>query len=265
MMLVGERGQDVWTYRLPGGPLQRRTFDRSTFAFWTPDGSRLVVRSPNEGQGSRLVSIPADGSGKPVILVNAANLPTAITPDGKMMIGAAGPDGRQVWLWPVTGSPLAGDAHENYPNGLMEPPSRKNGFQFSNDGRWVAYASDESGRSEIFVVPYPGPGAKTQVSINGGHTARWSRDGRELFFIEGTRVMAVRVETQPAFRVVSTPAMLFDYPGYLDTAGYDVSRDGQRFVMARNAPIPPGQLQVGQIQVVVNWVDELRRVTASTR
>jgi Tol biopolymer transport system component len=252
-----DRSNDVWIYQLPDGPLTRRTFDYGNIRTWTPDGRHLVVRLGAGGR-TRLASVPADGSGAPVTLIaQTANQPEAMSPDGKVMIGSGGPDQRRVWLWSLGQGVLTGDQHQDYPNSLMDPPSVKGSFRFSPDGKWVAYQSNESGRFEVFVVPYPGPGAKRQVSIDGGTDPRWSRDGRELFYLNGTKMMAAAVETGPTFRVLGTPRMLFDYPGYLETAQYDVSPDGRRFLMARNAPTEPGQ-QVGQIQVIVNWLEELK-------
>ena len=258
MLVVDERtrGNDVWVYDLPNGPLTRRTFDRGSFHGWTPDGKRLIV---TDRSSRSIVSIPFDGSGAPRVLVEAsANSPSDISPDGKFLIGLTG-GSNDVLLWPVKEKAVQGNEAQPYPNGIMNTSSRKSGFRFSPDGRWVAYISAESGRPEVFVVPYPGPGAKSQVSIDGGAAPRWSRDGRELFFMNGTKLMATTVETSPTFKVLNTPKMLFDYPGYLDTAEYDVSPDGQRFLMAKNAPVQPGQQQSGQIQVVLNWFEELRR------
>ncbi|MBI4472178.1 MAG: PD40 domain-containing protein [Acidobacteria bacterium] len=260
MLVVDERirlGPDVWVYDLPNGPLTRRTFEGGNFlTSWTPDGKRLIV---TDRASRSIVSIPFDGSGPPKVLVEtSANSPSDISPDGKILIGSTG-GSNDVLLWPVREKPVQGDENQPYPNGIMNTPSRKSGFRFSPDGRWVAYMSAESGRPEVFVAPYPGPGPKSQVSIDGGATPRWSRDGRELFFMNGTRLMAAAVETRPSFKVSNTPKVLFDYPGYLDTAQYDVSPDGRRFLMTKNAPVQPGQQQAGQIHVVLNWFEELRR------
>jgi len=131
---------------------------------------------------------------------------------------------------------------------------------FSPDGLWLAYATDESGRSEIYVQPYPGPGGKWQVSIEGGHEPRWNPNGRELFYRQGNKMMAVDVMTQGTFSA-GKPKMLFEAPygpaPGLGLSNYDVSADGQRFLMLK-----PGEQQAQtatQISVVLNWFEELKR------
>src|SRR4029077_15998782 len=106
---------------------------------------------------------------------------------------------------------------------------------FSPDGRWIAYTSNESGRTEVYVRPYPGPGGKWQVSTDGGTEPAWNPKGRELFYRAGNRMMATPVTFQPAFSV-GKPAVLFEgswLPSPRTSPNYDVSRDGQRFLMLK--------------------------------
>ena len=130
--------------------------------------------------------------------------------------------------------------------------------RFSPNGRWLAYASNESGRGEIYVRPFPGPGATSQVSTAGGSEPVWSRDGRELFYRSGDAVMAVPVSTDTAF-AAGLPRRLFtdhyERTG-TGTRGYDVSLDGRRFLMIE--PAEP-ELPVAQISVVLGWFDEVRQ------
>jgi len=125
----------------------------------------------------------------------------------------------------------------------------------SPDGRLLAYVSDESGRNEVYVRPYPGPGAKWTISNGGGTEPLWSADGRELFYRSGDRMMVVRVQVAPTFRA-STNAVLFEGAFLGDdesfTRSYDVSRDAKRFVMARRGSLPK------QLNVVLNFPAELR-------
>jgi hypothetical protein len=134
--------------------------------------------------------------------------------------------------------------------------------QFSPDGRWVAYQSDETGRYEVYVTPYPGPGGKAHVSNEGGTTPRWSRNGRELFYRNGDKMMAVDIQTTPAFRA-GAPKLLFE-AHYFEgrgtghfSASYDVEPDGKRFLMVK--PAAEQNAGSGQLHVVVNWYEELRR------
>jgi dipeptidyl aminopeptidase/acylaminoacyl peptidase len=129
--------------------------------------------------------------------------------------------------------------------------------RLSPDGGWIAYASDDAGRFEVYVVPFPGPGGRFQVSTDGGSAPVWSRDGKELFFVSGGRLMAAAVETRPAFRA-ELPRALLELP---DMRDYDVAPDGQRFLVARwlrprSAP--------RTLAVVIGWSDEVaRRVDAT--
>ena len=122
---------------------------------------------------------------------------------------------------------------------------------FSPDGKWIAYQSNDSSRFEIYVQPFPGPGGKVQVSTGGGARPKWSRDGRELFYRTGTRLMAVEVHSGPTF-TISTPRVLFDAQY---APSYDVAADG-RFLMVRDED--PSDLT--QLRYVLNWSTELERV-----
>jgi serine/threonine-protein kinase len=126
---------------------------------------------------------------------------------------------------------------------------------FSPDGRWVAYRSDESGRPEIWVRPYPGPGPAHVVSNDTGSSPRWSRDGREIFFLSQGRLMSAAVRTGGAFSAES-PRELFRIPEDIDSVArfYDVTKDGKRFVMVRKDPF---ELRPLELVMVPNWTQEL--------
>ncbi|PYV20907.1 MAG: hypothetical protein DMG27_21925, partial [Acidobacteria bacterium] len=130
---------------------------------------------------------------------------------------------------------------------------------FSPDGRWIAYQSDESGRGEIYVRPFPGPGGKTLISPEGGTQPVWARNGRELFYRNGDKMMAAAVETEPVFAAVK-PKLLFE--GHYETgiytylANYDVSLDGRRFLMIKASE---HEVAATQINVVLNWLEDLKR------
>jgi len=161
---------------------------------------------------------------------------------------------------PATGSDIwalaaAGDRQSRV---VVRSPGNDGYPRLSPDGRWLAYVSNESGRSEVFVQPYPGPGTRVQISADGGIEPLWSRDGRELFYRNGERMMAVDVTTAPTFRagtprVLSEGRFLFSPNG---VAGYDVAADGRFLMIQPLHPDPP----TNQIQVVLNWFDELRRI-----
>ena len=133
--------------------------------------------------------------------------------------------------------------------------------QLSPDGRWMAYASEESGRREIYVQAYPGPGGRWQISNDGGNEPLWSASGRELFYRSGDRMMGVDITTEGEF-LAGKPRQLFEgsyvraAAGYV-RANYDVSPDGQRFLMLKSVEQKPAPLT--QIHVVLNWSEELKR------
>jgi hypothetical protein len=142
---------------------------------------------------------------------------------------------------------------------FLRTPFEDTAPKFSPDGKWLAYSSDESGRREVYLQPYPGPGSKWQISSEGGQEPVWNPNGRELFYRSGSKIMAVEITTQPGF-AAGRPKALFEGP-YLPTAGsfpyYDVSPDGQRFLMLK--PVESQASAPTQINVVLNWFEELKR------
>ena len=129
---------------------------------------------------------------------------------------------------------------------------------FSPDGRWLAYVSNESGRYEIYVQPFPGPGGKRQISTGGGIQPIWARNGQELFYRNGNRMMAVEITTDPTFSP-GTPSLLFEgnyLSGIAFLPYYDITPDGQRFVMIQEGWTDSAPTQ---INVVLNWFEELKR------
>jgi len=124
------------------------------------------------------------------------------------------------------------------------------------DGRLVAYTSPESGRYEVYIRPYPGPGGKHQVSTEGGNSPVWSRSGKELFYLNGDKMMAVQVRGGPEL-AVGNPTLLFEgeYVYAATVPNYDVAPDDQGFVMVRADQKKPWM----QVNVVLNWFEELKR------
>ena len=140
--------------------------------------------------------------------------------------------------------------------------------EFSPDGRWLAYVSNESGRHEVYVQPYPGPGERHLISTNGGEQPAWRRDGLELFYVENggynfpgvPALMSVTVATTPAFRA-GTPDKLFENDVLFTSwgRGSDVAPDGQRFLIANTTNATPS-LPPAQMIAVQHWFDELKRL-----
>ena len=123
--------------------------------------------------------------------------------------------------------------------------------RFSPDGRWIAYASDESGRSEVYVQPFPGPGAKSQVSTTGGEQPRWRRDGKELFYREASgRFMVVPTTLRAGSFEAGAPQPLFEARANTTTGThYDVTADGQKFIVS----VPRGADGASALTLVLNW------------
>jgi len=250
---IDELGGQVWTYDLTRDTLTRLTFEGtgSGNPFWSPDGSRLLF---NSGAPGSLFVQPADGSSKAERLTTNEyrQIPNSWSPDGQFL---AFHENNPTTAADIMVLRLAG--HQVQP--FLRTPASEGAARFSPDGRWLAYTSLESGRAEIYVQPFPGPGGKWQISTEGGTEPVWNPDGRELFYRQGDRMMAVDIVTQPAFSA-GRPKLLFQEP-YLLSAGnlpaYDVSLDGQRFLMVRESQQeqPPTQ-----INVVLNWFEELKRV-----
>jgi serine/threonine-protein kinase len=141
---------------------------------------------------------------------------------------------------------------------FLQTPSNEGSPQFSPDGRWIAYVSDESGPWEVYLRPYPGPGGKWQISTGGGTEPMWNPKGKELFYRNGDKMIAIDITTDTSLSV-GKPHTLFErnyQRGGSPIANYDVSPDGQRFLMVK--PHEDATLFT-QIVVVQNWFTELRQ------
>jgi serine/threonine-protein kinase len=252
-----EIGSHTWVYDIRQDTLTRLLLEPGAIdsPVWTPDGRRVVVRIvPAPGPGM-IVWKNADGSGAAEELSRGGGVPQHFSPDGRLLVLQRNTDKtlRDVWV-------LSLDDRQMMP--VVQSPRTDVAPRFSPDGRWLAYVSDESGRPEVYVQPYPGPGGKRQVSLDGGTEAMWHPNGRELFYRLGRRFIAVPIATEPTFSI-GKPQTLFeaDYAASefpLTSPGYDLSVDGQRFLVAKDVEPPPTQ-----INVIVNWVDEVRRRLAA--
>jgi serine/threonine-protein kinase len=247
------------------GELARGTLTRSPAEgvyqglAWAPDGKRVAAGfvAEEETYSFRPRWFGADGSTPldPFVIDAGPNLqmlPASFSPDGSVLLlvgfeyARTGPSdtSSDIYVLPLSG------AKKRY--AFLQTRFYETNARFSPDGRWVAYRSNESGRHEVFVRPFPVPGAKWQISAEGGSGPRWSLSGRELFYRNGDKTMAVDVETQPAFRA-GRPRLLFESP-YLWS--YDVAADGSRFLMIRRDPAESGPPRVN---VVLNWFEDVKR------
>jgi Tol biopolymer transport system component len=240
----GDANQDVWIADVDRGTLTRVTLEPSEEfdPIWSPDGTRIAYASERRSLPPQVFSRPADGSGDEKLLWKSedALFPQSWAPDGTAIACLRiRPDGgSDIWILPTDGN--------RRPTPFVATPFLEAQPEFSPDGRWIAYASNESGRFEVYARPYPGPGGKLQASNDGGFEPVWSRDGKELFYRSGPKMMAVTV--QPGS--FGKPVMIFEQSGLyrepnLERRLYDVAPDGSRFVMLRAiADESPPQLRV---------------------
>jgi Tol biopolymer transport system component/predicted Ser/Thr protein kinase len=249
---IEEADSQIWLYDLGRDTLTRLTFEgtASVDPLWTPDGKRIVFK----GSGNRLFWQPADGSGAAEALTSSElssnNVPSSWSPDGQVLAFLE--------INPSTGYDLYTlSLKDRKPQPFVRTPSVETAPRFSPDGHFIAYTSDESGHLEIYVRPYPGPGGKWQISTEGGSEPVWNPKGRELFYRAGNKMMAVDVATEETFSA-GKPRVLFEGP-YVPTPrsfpDYDVSPDGQRFLMLKATE----QTAPTQINVVLNWFEELKQ------
>ena len=252
---TGRPDGQIWVYEVTRGTLTRLTFEgRNVAPTWMPDGTRVTFGS---GAGSAIGGLfwkPADGSGVAEQLL-ASGRPGSWSPDGRVLAFTDFSTGdsadADIWLLPIEGERTA--------QPFLNTPFNEGGPAFSPDGRWLAYVSDESGRYEVYVRPYPGPGSKFPISIEGGVAPVWARDGRELFYRNGDKMMSVTVEAGSEFRA-GKPEVVFEERFEAGVSwyrpNYDISPDGQRFVMIKAGEEAP----LTQINVVLNWFEELKRL-----
>ncbi len=256
---------DVWVYDLEREVATRLTFHDGYDAdqIWSPDGEYLIFTSDRDG-AANLYRKRADGSGEAEALTEGElqMYPISLSPDGKVALAEANAETIDIYVISLDGSTA--------PEPYLVTSFLERDPVFSPNGRWVAYASNESGRFQIYVRPYPSAGGRWQVSDESGRWPIWSRDGRELFYRTNDAVMVADVETDgPTFRV-GKARRLFEgrFRGGIQgiaLAGfvfpdYDAAADGQRFVMF---PDEEDRLTKTQATFVFNWFEELEKTLPS--
>jgi Tol biopolymer transport system component len=235
---------DIWMQE--GTRTSRFTFDPADdrTSIWSPDGSSIVFASNRQGAYD-LYRKPANGSGTEDVLLQSPDgkIPNSWSPDGRFLLYWSSLNNGDLMVLPLI--------EKRKPFSFLSTPFSENFGVFSPDGKWVAYASNESGREEIYVKPFPGPSGQWQVSTGGGTSPRWRRDGRELYYLApNLKLMAVAVAAQGETFTSGTPAALFStrmVPGINGTQ-YDVSRDGQFLI---NTELESALTE--PIHLLLNW------------
>ncbi len=246
---VSVRG-DIWLFDFSAETLMQLTYlgnkGESNRPVWTPDGKRLAFCSNKDGPPNIYWQL-ADGSGglERLTTSESSNIPISISPDGQTLAfhELKRYTGMDVWIYDVWMLRLSDRKVQPFLRSKLWAATPR----FSPDGRWLAYISDESGRYEVYVQPYPGPGGAVQISQGGGIEPVWNPNGRELFYryhhyCGDCKMMAVDISTEPSF-TAGNPQILFEgaYLGSTsrEVPNYDVSADGQRFLMVKAPPESP--------------------------
>lgn len=252
-----EAGRDeLWLYDLTNGTSARLSAASSVsnLPLWSPDGDRILFNSLQSPPG--LYSVPRDLSDTAHLVLPRTEhilVPGSFSSDGLLLAYTELNDRTLGDLWTLSledGSRIP----------FVRTPANERAPMLSKDDRWLAYASDESGRDEIYVRAYPGPGPPIQVSTDGGREPVWSSDGTELFYRHGDAMMAVPVEIDRTF-AAGQPVELFEgrYAAeYRGAPHYDVGPDGRFLMVELEAPSEPVRLDV-----VVNWFEEVKRLVPS--
>jgi hypothetical protein len=258
-LAITDQEQDIWVFDLPHLTLDRLTFGNSaeTNPVWSADGRRVLFSSTRSGVPNVFVQA-ADHSGEAQQLTNSQTIivPYTVTPDGKsaLVSVAVGTDIGTI----RTDGP-------SEPTPLIVGPGNQGNAEISPDGRWVAYQSNESGELQVYVRPFPDVNAgRWQVTTIPGGRPLWARNGRELFYLassveRASAMMSVPIETTPAFRYGNATKLFdFKYAMAFPLRTFDVSNDGQRFLVIKEAESERTSSQPVNVIITLNWLDEIR-------
>src|SRR5262245_18372654 len=243
----------LWVYDLSGAaqPIRLTIKDHSLFATWSPDGRQIAFLS-RVGETNNLMVIPSDGStvqATPLMKGGVHGAPLGWSPDGDVLLYAR-PELGKVWLLSLR------DQTEHQ---WLETPFSEWGGSFSPDGRWAAFASNQTGASEIWVRPIPGPGAPIRISPDGGHKPVWSKDGKEIIYENAGKVWSARVAIQPSAFRAEPPHVLLEQGFVHDETDpnqryVDVARDGRLLIVEASQTVSDASIVVAQ-----HWDADLKK------
>lgn len=255
---IGEGTTTLWIYDFSRDTLTPigSSPGSSQAPLWTADGTRVIYRATRQGFRN-LYWRAVDGSGTEERLTtkpDANHTPTSVSPDGRWLLfnGGSAQEAGGVAIYVMQ---LDGD---RTPRHLFPAPDGESNGQLSPDCKWVAYQASVSSRQEIYVAPFPGPGPRHQISIDGGTEPLWSRDGRELFFVSGSKLLGVTVTAGAAFSA-SAPRVVHE--GRFQTAinsntSWSLTPDGKRFLRIQH--VEP-ERAITHFELVLNWFSELKQ------
>jgi serine/threonine-protein kinase len=262
----------VWIYEWARETLTRLTFDPSidTQPVWTPDGKRIVFVSDRAKGPAHLYWQRADGSGEVQRLTESSNaqFPSSFHPSGKYLafIETTGPNANDLMILPIEGDETAG-WKPGKPSVFLSTPANEQEPMFSPDGRWIAYLSDESGRPEVFVRPFPGPGGKWQISTAGGVETAWSPTRRELLYrAPDNRIMVASYTVEGDSFKADKPRLWSEQailPRVRGSRSFDLHPDGERIAAAIPSSQPEEKLD--HVTFIFNFFDELRRIAPPSK
>ena len=260
----GMENDDVWLFDLARSVPSRFTLDpgQDLDSAWMPSGREIIFHSHRDGAGN-LYRQAANGTGaiKRLTAAVGEQVPGGVSADGRYLLVHVETKNKGLDLH------LLDLDHPGETRPLLATPVNEASGEFSRDGRYIAYVSDESGRAEVYVRPFPDVNRdRWQVSSGGGHAPVFSRDGRGLFFATGGSIARVRVETAPAFRAGPVEKILAGpyYAGAMDERQYDVSPDGRRFLVLETATAAGGGSRPARLLAVLAWGEELRLLAAQS-
>lgn len=271
--LIDQKDRDIWVYEWQRNRMLRFTLGagENKRPVWTPDGLRIAFASDRAEPGvPNIYWQRSDGSGEIQRLTEnkQPQHPNSWHPSGKFLAFAESnpPTGFDIMILPMEGSEAAG-WKPGKPFAFLKSTSNEGRPMFSPDGLWLAYWSDESGRPEVYVRPFPGPGAKRLISTNGGTYPTWSPNGKELLYQDADgKIMAAtyavsggmfQAEKPRAWSALAVPLL----PRAIGDLNYDVSPDGKRLVvLLKAAEQAEGAAKEDKMTFLFNFTDELRRI-----
>ena len=243
----------LWMY-----DTSRTTFERITspetlgnsFPAWTADSKRLLLRTRT---GMKTIDVTGSAGMQAIRGSNdASDIPGSVSPDGQTLafLRIDAETSGDIYIVALNGT--------SPPRPIVKTPAYEGGSEFSPDGKLLAYVSNESGQYEVYLRPFPALDRRWTVSTDGGSFPLWRRDGKELFYRNGNKMMAVEVQSGGGDVSLSAPRMLFDQRYSLGSSStlppYDISLDGQRFLMVKD------EFGSRRLSIVLNWEEELKRL-----